>query len=218
MLIRWYGHAAFRITTAPGVTIIIDPYESGGFGGAISYAPITDAADIVLISHDHADHNCTATIEGAARVVRKKGVYDIQGVRIKAIPTFHDPSQGSERGRNLIFVIEADGLKVVHLGDLGHLLDQDVIAQIGKTDVLMLPVGGFFTIDADAATQVMNGIRPSIAIPMHFKTEKVEFPITGADEFTRGKERVRRIDGHEIEVAKESLPGEPEIIVLRYAN
>lgn len=218
MLIRWYGHAAFRITTALGVTIIIDPYESGGFGGAISYRPITDAADIVLISHDHADHNCTATIEGVASVVRKEGVYDIRGVRIRAIPTFHDPSQGSERGRNLIFVIEADGLKVVHLGDLGHLLGRDVIAQIGKTDVLMLPVGGFFTIDAEAATQVMNDIRPSIAIPMHFKTEKVEFPIAGTDEFTRNKERVRTVDGHEIEVAKESLPGEPEIILLRYVN
>ncbi len=82
----------------------------------------------------------------------------------------------------------------------------------------MLPVGGFFTIDAAAAGQVMNDIRPSIAIPMHFKTEKVEFPIAGADEFTKGKERVRRIDGSEIEVVKESLPGKPEIVVLRYAN
>ena len=218
MLIKWYGHAAFRITTAPGVTIIIDPYEPGAFGGAISYQPITDPADIVLISHDHADHNCTSTIAGAYREVRKEGVYDIRGVRIMAIPTFHDPSQGSERGRNLIFVIEADGLKVVHLGDLGHLLDRDAITKIGETDVLMLPVGGFFTIDAEAATQVMNDIRPSIAIPMHFKTEKVGFPIAGTDEFTRGKKRVRTIDGHEIEVVKESLPGEPEIVVLGYAN
>ena len=218
MLIKWYGHAAFRITTAPGVTVIIDPYESGGFGGAISYAPITDPADIVLVSHDHADHNYTASIGGSHKEVRKEGVYDIRGVRIKALPAFHDPSQGSERGRTLIFVIEADGLKVVHLGDLGHLLDRDAVAQIGKTDVLMIPVGGFFTIDAEAATQVMNDIRPSIAIPMHFKTEKVEFPIAGRDEFTKGKERVRTIDGHEIEVAKESLPGKPEIILLRYAN
>ena len=109
-------------------------------------------------------------------------------------------------------------MKVVHLGDLGHLLDRDVITQIGKTDVLMLPVGGFFTIDAEAATQVMNNLRPSLAIPMHFKTEKVEFPITGTDEFTKGKERVRAIDGHEIEVTKENLPGEPEIVLLRYAQ
>ena len=109
-------------------------------------------------------------------------------------------------------------MKVVHLGDLGRLLDRDVIAQIGKTDVLMLPVGGFLHHRRGSSDQVMNGIRPSIAIPMHFKTEKVEFPVAGTDEFTRGKERVRRIDGHEIEVAKESLPGEPEIIVLRYAN
>jgi L-ascorbate metabolism protein UlaG (beta-lactamase superfamily) len=218
MLIRWYGHAAFRITTAKGVTIIIDPYESGGYGGAISYAPITDPADIVLISHEHADHNCTATIGGTYNEVRKEGVYDILGVGIRAIPTFHDRSQGSERGHNLIFVIEADELKVVHLGDLGHLLDHNAITQIGKTDVLMLPVGGFFTIDAEAATQVMNDIKPRIAIPMHFKTEKVEFPIAGTGEFTKGKERVQTIEGREIEVTKESLPGEPEIILLKYAG
>ncbi len=150
--------------------------------------------------------------------MRTEGVHKIWGVRITAIPTFHDPSQGTERGRNLVFVIEADGLKVVHLGDLGHLLDREVIAQIGKTDVLMLPVGGFFTIDAEAATRVMNDIKPSVAIPMHFKTEKVELPIAGIAEFTKGKERVRTIEGHEIEVTRENLPGETEIVLLRHAK
>ncbi len=218
MQIRWYGHAAFRITTAPGVRIIIDPYESGGFDGAVSYAPITDPADIVLVSHDHGDHNYTAALAGTYTEVRKEGAYDIRGVRIRAIPTFHDTSQGSERGRNLIFVIEADGLRLVHLGDLGHLLDRDLLTQIGKTDVLMLPVGGYFTIDAEAATRIVNDIRPVIVIPMHFKTEKVGFPIAEIGEFTKGKERVRSIDGHDIEVTKESLPGKPEIVLLRHAR
>ena len=109
-------------------------------------------------------------------------------------------------------------MRVVHLGDLGHPLDADVVAQIGKTDVLMLPVGGFFTIDAETATGVMNAIKPSIAIPMHYKTEKVDLPIAGVDEFTKGKECVRAIDDYEIEVTKESLPGEPEIVLLRHAK
>ena len=218
MEIQWYGHAAFRISTAQGVNIIIDPYESGGLGGIILYQPITDPANIVLVSHDHGDHNCTAGIEGAYSEVRKEGVYDIGGVRIRAISTFHDASQGSERGRNLLFVIEADGLRVVHLGDLGHPLDADVVAQIGKTDVLMLPVGGFFTIDAETATGVMNAIKPSIAIPMHYKTEKVDLPIADAGGFTKGKECVRVIDDYKIEVTKESLPGGPEVILLRHSK
>ncbi|MGD0230203.1 MAG: MBL fold metallo-hydrolase [Syntrophorhabdales bacterium] len=218
MVIRWYGHAAFRLTTTQGVNIIIDPYESGGYGGAVSYNPVRDRADIVLISHDHADHNCTGGIEGTYTDVRKEGKYDIRGIRIRAIPTFHDPSAGSERGRNLVFVIEADDMKVVHLGDLGHLLDRDAIKAIGRPDVLMLPVGGTYTIDADAATKVMNDLGPSITLPMHYKTEKVGFPIAGVDDFTKGKQRVRTVDGAEIDVTREGMPKEPEIVLLRYAG
>jgi L-ascorbate metabolism protein UlaG (beta-lactamase superfamily) len=104
------------------------------------------------------------------------------------------------------------------LGDLGHPLDQDAIDRIGKTDVLLLPVGGFFTIDAEGANRVMNDIRPLMTIPMHFKTEKVEFPIAGVEEFTRGKDRVTRLTGSEIEVTRARLPKEPEIFVLQYAK
>jgi L-ascorbate metabolism protein UlaG (beta-lactamase superfamily) len=220
MKIRWYGHSAFRITTTDGVCIIIDPYESGAFGGSISYGPIEDRADIVLVSHDHGDHNYTDGIKGPYTDVRNEGFYDIRGVKITAIPTFHDAFNGRERGQNLVFVIEvpADGLKVVHLGDLGHPLDQDAVDRIGKTDVLLLPVGGFFTIDAEAASRVMNDIKPLMTIPMHFKTEKVEFPIAGVDEFIRGKERVTRLTGSEIAVTKARLPKEPEIFVLQYAK
>ena len=109
-------------------------------------------------------------------------------------------------------------MSVVHLGDLGHPSTRMQSARIGKTDVLMLPVGGYFTIDAEAATQVMNALGPAITIPMHFKTEKVDFPIAGVEEFTKGKERVRTIDGSEIEVTRESLPKEPEIVLLRHAK
>jgi L-ascorbate metabolism protein UlaG (beta-lactamase superfamily) len=220
MRIRWYGHSAFRITFADGMHVVVDPYESGAFGGAISYGPIRDAADIVLISHDHSDHNHTGGIAGAFTEVREAGLFEMGSITITSIATSHDPNGGSERGQNLIFVIDApaDGLRVVHLGDLGHTLNQDILSRIGRVDVLMIPVGGFFTIDAATATEVMNAVRPSITIPMHFKTEKVEFPITGVDEFTKDKERVRKMDASEMEVVKAELPREPEIRVLRYAD
>ncbi len=218
MKIKWYGHAAFGLTTESGVKIIIDPYESGALGGAIGYAPITDHADIVLVSHDHGDHNYTGAIKGPFTEVRREGSYGLKGLRISALPVFHDASQGKERGENLIFVIEADGLKVVHAGDLGHLLSQDDVSRIGRTDVFMLPVGGTYTVTATEATQVMNAIKPSVTLPMHYKSEKMGLPLGPVEDFTKGKKRVRSVDGSEIEVTADRLPEEPEIVLLRFAN
>jgi L-ascorbate metabolism protein UlaG (beta-lactamase superfamily) len=218
MRIRWYGHAAFGLTTGNGVRMIIDPYEPGGAGGAIGHAPITDHADIVLVSHDHGDHNGTSTIKGPFTEVRTGGSYDVKGVKVLALPAYHDASQGKERGENIMFVIEADGLRVVHTGDLGHLLDREALDRIGRADVLMLPVGGTFTITAAEAGKVVDAIKPSVILPMHYKTEKVALPLTPVEDFTKGKERVRKVDASEIEVAPGSLPDEPEIVLLRYAN
>lgn len=217
MKIKWYGHAAFRLETNSGVRIIVDPYESGAFGGALSYGKITDEADIVLTSHDHADHNHTKEIKGKFRLLSKKGVYEEKGVKIRALPSYHDSSKGKERGDNLIFIIEAEGLTVMHAGDLGHRLDKKTLAEIGTVDVLFLPVGGFYTIDAEEAAKVMGDIHPAVTIPMHFKTAKCDFPITGAEEFTRGKKGVKQMSASEIDIKKEALPREPEIIVLKYA-
>jgi len=218
MKMKLYGHAAFGLTTESGVRIIIDPYESGGFGGAIGYAPITDHADIVLVSHDHGDHNHTGTIHGPFNIVNEEGSYFLKGVSISAIPTYHDASKGKERGKNLMFVIDADGLRVVHAGDLGHVLEQDVLNRIGRTDILMLPVGGTFTVDAIAATHVMNAIKPSVTIPMHYKSEKIEVPLAPVEDFIKGKNRVRKVNGPEIELTLENLPREPEIVLLQFAN
>lgn len=218
MKVKWYGHAAFGLTTEDGVKIIIDPYESGGFGGAIGYAPITDHADIVLVSHDHGDHNYTGTIEGPFDKVDEEGSYVLRGVKISAMPTYHDASEGKERGKNLVFVIETGGLKVVHAGDLGHLLDQDALNRIGRTDILMLPVGGGFTIDPTTATEVMNAIKPSVTLPMHYKSEKIAVPLAPVEDFTEGKKRVRIVRGPEMEFTVKSLPEEPEIILLQFAN
>jgi L-ascorbate metabolism protein UlaG (beta-lactamase superfamily) len=217
MKIKWYGHAAFMITSKAGTKIIIDPYESGAFGGALSYGAIKDEADIVLTSHQHDDHNYVRDIKGQFTLVENAGSYDLKGLHLRAIPSFHDASKGSERGANLIFVIETDDLKVVHLGDLGHLLDTETIGRIGKVDVLLLPVGGFYTIDPHEATLTMETLKPTVTIPMHYRTPKCEFPISVLDDFTAGKKAVVKFDSSEIEVDQQSLPGTPQIFVLRHA-
>ena len=217
MKIKYYGHAAFKLTTDKDVKIIFDPYQSGAFGGALSYGRITDEADIVLTSHDHDDHNYTKDIKGAFTHINRAGVHEVKGVRVKGVPTHHDGSKGKERGNNLIFVVEADGLTIAHAGDLGHALDKDALKEIGKVDVLMLPVGGFFTIDAQAATGVMNDLKPTITIPMHFKTGKVDFPITKVEDFTRDKKNVKAAGVSELEVEKEALPKSAEIVILEHA-
>jgi L-ascorbate metabolism protein UlaG (beta-lactamase superfamily) len=217
MKIKWYGHAAFKITTESGVTVIIDPYQSGAFGGALSYGKISEPADIVLSSHDHDDHNYRDDIKGTYKYFNKEGNYNEMGIKIEAIPCYHDPAKGKERGNNLIFVIEADGLRLAHMGDLGHTLSDDLIKKMGKIDVILVPVGGFYTIDADEAGKVVKDLNPRITIPMHFKTPKCEFPIGGVELFTSGKKRVTVVNEHEIEVTKDGLPEDGEILVMKYA-
>ncbi|MGZ6235966.1 MAG: MBL fold metallo-hydrolase [Syntrophales bacterium] len=217
MNIEWYGHAAFKITTEKGTRIIIDPYESGFSNGALSYRNIDDEADIVITSHNHGDHNYTKSIRGRYDHVKKEGNYEIKGVKLQTIPTFHDTASGKERGDNLLTIISTDGIKLLHLGDLGHDLDPETLKKIGKVDVLLLPVGGFYTIDAQAATKVMNNIKPSITIPMHYRTEKCSFPITTVAEFTRGKKNVQVLPKSETKITAAALPREPEIIVLQHS-
>jgi L-ascorbate metabolism protein UlaG (beta-lactamase superfamily) len=217
MKIKWFGHSAFKITTDGGVKIIVDPYQSGAFGGALAYGRITEEADVVLTSHDHDDHNYTKDIKGKFVHFNTAGAHEAKGVKISALPSFHDGSKGSERGKNLLFVIEADGLRVAHLGDLGHTLSKDEAEKLGPIDVLLLPVGGFYTIDPREASIVASEVKAAITIPMHVKTAKCDFPIAPVEEFTKGKERVVKVGASEIEVSKATLPKDPEIRVLTYA-
>jgi L-ascorbate metabolism protein UlaG (beta-lactamase superfamily) len=217
MKIKWYGHAAFKITTDGGVRVIIDPYQSGAFGGALSYGKITEETDIVLTSHDHDDHNNTKDIKGTFKHFNKEGVYKEKGLTIEAFPCYHDQSEGKERGNNLLFMIEVDGLRLAHMGDLGHTLAQETVKKMGRVDIVLLPVGGFYTIGPDEAGMVMNDIKPKFTIPMHYKTPKCEFPIAGIEAFTAGKKGIKMVNAYEIEVNKDSLPKEPEIIVMNYA-
>jgi L-ascorbate metabolism protein UlaG (beta-lactamase superfamily) len=217
MKIKWYGHAAFLITSNQGVKIITDPYESGAYGGQLAYGKIKDQADIALTSHDHADHNDTKSLPGSPQIVKERGTKSVKGISFKGIATYHDSSKGSERGVNTIFTFSVDGIKVCHLGDLGHVLSEKEISEIGSVDILFIPVGGYFTIDSKEATQVAGQIKPKVLIPMHFKTEKCGFPIAPVDDFLKGKTSVKRLKTSEAAFDQVSLPSKTEIVVLEHA-
>ena len=217
MKVKWLGHAAFVITTADGTKILTDPYKPGGYDGAVGYGPITEKVDVVTVSHDHEDHNDTDGLTGSFEVVKGCGSSQAKGIRIQGFGCFHDGSKGSERGDNTIFVIEADGIRVCHLGDLGHPLTAAEIKEIGRVDVLLVPVGGHFTIDAREAAQVADAMRARVIIPMHFKTESLGFPIAPVDEFLNEMGIYERPESSEVEITGESLQEGKRVIVLEHA-
>ena len=136
---------------------------------------------------------------------------------MKGIPTYHDPSKGSERGANTIFTLKVDNIQVCHLGDLGHLLSAKDLAEIGPVDILLTPVGGFFTIDPKEATQVVEQIKPKVVIPMHFKTQKCGFSIAPVEDFLKGKTNPKRLKSSEATFNQSTLPRQMEVVVLEHA-
>jgi len=217
MKIKWYGHAAFLITSDQGVKIITDPYESGAYGGQLAYGKIKDQSDIVLTSHDHADHNDTKSLPGSPQIVKSSGSTTVKGITFKGTSTYHDSSKGSERGANTIFTFTVEGIRVCHLGDLGHILSEKELGDIGPVDILFIPVGGYFTIDSKEATRVAEQLKPKVLIPMHFKTEKCGFPIAPVDDFLKGKPNSRRLGSSEVAFDKTTLPHHTEIVVFEHA-
>lgn len=214
MKIKWLGHACFMITSEAGIKIITDPYVTGA---ELSYGEIEESADIVIVSHDHSDHNNVAAVRGNPKPVRGAVTTEIKRIEFKGIPSCHDDAGGRLRGKNTIFCFEVDGIRVCHLGDLGHQLSAQQVAELGKVDILLIPVGGFYTIDAKVAGQVCDKLKPKVIIPMHYKTDKCRFPITGIEEFLQGKKEITRLDASEVEFKQGELPAHTQIIVLKSA-
>ncbi len=212
MKIKWLGHACFMITSDIGTRLITDPYQPDEI---LTYGEINESADIVTVSHDHLDHSNVAAVGGSPEVVT--GTAEVKGIEFKGIPCYHDDAGGRLRGNNIIFCFQVDGIRVCHLGDLGHLLSDKQVAEIGTVDILLIPVGGYFTIDAKAASEVCNRLAPKVVIPMHYKTDKCDFPIAGVDEFLRGKGDVSRLGASEVEFKQGELPATTQIIVLKSA-
>jgi len=214
MKIKWLGHASFLITSRDGLRVITDPYT---VGGGIDYSPIRETADVVVVSHDHSDHNNVSTVQGKPEVVKGSGKKTAKSIQFKGVGTSHDAAQGKQRGTNTVFCFTIDDMRLCHLGDLGHVLGPGQVTEIGAVDILFVPVGGFFTIDASVASQVCDQLKPKIVIPMHFKTAKCAYPLAGVEDFLKGKKNVRKVPGSEAEFEHEKLPAATEIVVLQPA-
>jgi len=170
----------------------------------------------VTVSHGHSDHNNIAAVRGNPQVIDESTPVEMKGIKISGIDTFHDSSSGNERGPNIIYCMEVDGIKICHLGDLGHMLSDRQVAAIGKVDVLMAPVGGNFTIDAGTADAVIEKLKPAVVMPMHFCNERCpDFPVAGVDTFTDGKTNVTFMDTSEIEYKAGELPESTRVVVLK---
>lgn len=216
MKIKWNGHASFTITSSEGAVFITDPYDPSGYGGVLTYDQVKDSADAVLVSHDHADHNFVEGLPGSPKVVR--GSDQAGNVQINGIPTYHDESNGSERGDNTIFSFPIDGINICFTGDLGHQLSSEQVSAIGPVDLLLLPVGGTFTVDADSAVKVAEALNPRLIIPMHFKTAKCDLPIAGVEGFLEKMTNVKKLQQSEIELTPDKIPETgPEVWVMDYA-
>lgn len=207
--IRWHGHACFEITNE--VTLVTDPHDGKSIG---IHAPNV-VGDIILVSHDHYDHNSIKSVEkDDSKIVTDGRKRTISNVQINGFDSYHDECKGEKRGSNIIYKFISDGIKFCHLGDLGHSLDETTVQQIGDIDILFIPIGGTYTIDAERAWDLVNIIKPKITVPMHYKIEGLSLPIAGVDPFLeKNKFKILKV-GNEIDIEKEELPTEPEIWVF----
>lgn len=178
MRITWFGHACFRLSGRTAA-VVTDPYDL-----SIGIAPAEElAADVVTVSHGHYDHANVALVRGIPAVVRGAGTFAVAGVHIEGVGTYHDEAGGAKRGENVVYVIEIDGVRVCHLGDLGHPLSSDQVAALGRVDVLLVPVGGTYTLDGRAAADTVRAVRPAYAVPMHYRVRGLTIAIDGVEPF-----------------------------------
>jgi L-ascorbate metabolism protein UlaG (beta-lactamase superfamily) len=206
--IHYFGHACFLVETKTG-TLVTDPFDQRVMPDAPKASP-----DVVTVSHEHFDHNAVDVLGGCPKVVKMAAPTVAAGFRISGVPSFHDDVGGSTRGPNMIFIIEAEGLRLVHLGDLGHQLSPEQVKAIGRPDVLFLPVGGTYTVDAAGATRVRAALEPKLTIPMHYKIRNSKVDISTVDGFMSMVKQATRSGSSDLNVTRDTLPLSSGIVVM----
>jgi L-ascorbate metabolism protein UlaG (beta-lactamase superfamily) len=216
MIITWQGQSCFKIqdkTTSDGITLATDPYSK-----EIGLKLSNFEANIITVSHDHRDHNNVAGLRGTPAIIDCAGEYDIKGVLVQGVDSFHDENSGEERGDNIIYRIEMDDISVTHLGDLGGLLNSDQLEKLAGTDILLVPVGGKYTLDAKQAVEVISQLEPRVVIPMHYYVPGLNMDIDPVDKFIK-ELGVEPTYEDKLKISKKELPQEDmELVVLKYNN
>jgi L-ascorbate metabolism protein UlaG (beta-lactamase superfamily) len=222
-ILRWYGQSFFQLETTKGTKIVFDPHAIEAYGRP------TVSADLVLMSHRHNDHTQVEILENQGKFKMIHGLVDkgkkvewnlidqkFKDINIRTVGVYHDEMEGMERGKNTVFVIDADGLKIVFLGDLGHLLTKEQIKQIGPVDVLMIPVGGVYTLNGSDAKKVVEQLKPKkYIIPMHYGTKEFN-EVLPADEFLEDQKNVKKYAGNRLDLEPDYKPETPQIAILNW--
>ena len=210
MDITWLGHSCFRIK-GRNATVITDPYSP-----SLGYSLGKPTAHVVTVSHQHPGHSYVQGIGGEPKLVTRPGEYEISGVLIIGIATFHDNEKGTKRGKNNVYLMEIDEITVCHLGDLGHVLTTDQVEEMGNVDVLLLPVGGVSTINASMAAEVVRQLEPKAVVPMHYKTPAISWEMETVERFLK-EIGVNQISSQpKLSLAKLSLPISTQVFLLDY--
>jgi len=210
MDIGWLGHSCFRIK-GRHATIITDPYSP-----ELGYSLGKPAARIVTISHQHPGHSYIQGVGGDPRTISGPGEYEISGVLIIGIATFHDDEKGNKRGKNTIYLMEVDGVSLCHLGDLGHVLTSEQAEQLDNVDVLLLPIGGVSTINAPMAAEVVRQLEPNVVVPMHYKTEALKRELAPVERFLKEMGLKGITSEPKLSFTKASLPATTQVFLLDY--
>lgn len=212
MDIYYLGHSSFQIV-GKDVSIVTDPFDEKNVG--FKFPKVS--ADIVTVSHQHEDHNKSEQVGGVSMVVSGPGEYEIKRVSVFGIPSFHDDKKGQERGKNTIYVIEIEGIFIAHLGDLGHKLSDSDLEALGSIDVLMIPVGGHYTIDHKVAAEIVRSVEPKVILPMHYQSEglnpSIFASLEGVDEFVN-ELGLKKEEMKKLSIKEASLNPDEQVIVL----
>jgi L-ascorbate metabolism protein UlaG (beta-lactamase superfamily) len=206
--ITWLGLSCFRIRGSQAV-IVTDPFPPG-----LGYTLGKQTADIVTVSHQHPSHSYDQGISGEHRLLTGPGEYEISGVLILGIAAYHDAVKGQSRGKNIVYLMEIDGVAVCHLGDIGHVLSDEQVEEMGNVDILMLPVGGVSTINAAMAAEIIRKLEPKVVLPMHYKTPKTDRELEPVDNFLKEMGLGQVESRPKFSVSKSNLPISTQVILL----
>ena len=210
MKIQWFGHSFFIVISKEGRKVVFDPFDK-----SVGYPIPKISAHAVCVSHSHFDHNNVRIIEGNPEIIQKEGIYVRDGYQIRGFQTYHDQKQGKERGENIVFRLEMDGISLIHTGDLGALPSSQEIELWKPLDILLISVGGIFTINGHEAQVLVERLKPKVVIPMHYQTPLLQFDLQPVEDFTYHFFNIKNLPETHVEVVQENLPTQTEVWIFQ---